>query len=276
MHLIEHALFVADPQPSVLSISWGFQERELLNDPSDVATAHHISELFLAAGHMGVTVCVSAGDWGASNQVEDGFPGHGYDVEFPASSPYTLACGGTTISQAGGEVVWNADFPPESPDIPPESHSLKHGTTGGGYSRIFDQPPWQKALGYSGDGVRPGKSAMPDVAAVADPHCGMRCIMADTTFPTGGTSAAAPMWAALIALLNQKLDSRIGCLNPMLYREAADHPQVFNDISTADNRFDKDDVGFDSAPGWDACTGWGTPNGGALLKMLETIKGEQS
>jgi kumamolisin len=269
LYLIEEALLITDPQPSVLSISWGFQEREILNDPSDIVLAHQINEMFLAAAHMGVTICCSGGDWGASNQVDDGFPGDGYDVEFPASSPYALACGGTTIAADNTEVVWNADFPPPSPDVPKESY--KHGATGGGYSKLFDRPPWQRELANQGNGVDPDKRAVPDVAAVADPQCGMRCMMAGATFPTGGTSAAAPMWAALVARLNQQLGRRVGCLNPILYGHAQSHPGVLNDITVGDNRFNRDDVGFDAAPGWDACTGLGTPNGNALLDLLRTI-----
>lgn len=267
MHLIEHALFVADPQPSVLSVSWGYQERELLNDSSDVATAHQINALFLSAAHMGVTLCCSGGDWGASNQVEDGFPGTGYDVGFPASSPWALACGGTTVADDGTEVVWNSDFPPPSAQVP--KRSLKHGATGGGYSRLFRRPAWQRPLVHDGRGIDGNGRGVPDVAAVADPHCGIRCQLAGTTFPTGGTSAAAPTWAALVALLNQNLGTRVGCINPILYAHRSGNPAAFNDILIGDNRFTSDDVGFDGGPGWNPCTGLGSPNGKALLDMLK-------
>lgn len=268
MYLIDEALFVREPRPSVISISWGFQERQILDDQSDIAAARQIDELFLSAAHMGVTICCSAGDWGASNQVTDGFRGTGYDVQFPASSPYVLACGGTAIVEDGTEVVWNADFPTPSADVREEW--CKHGATGGGYSKLFERPPWQLQLGDSGEGVEAAQRAIPDVAAVADPQCGIRCMMVGKTFPSGGTSAAAPMWAALVARLNQQLGSRVGCLNPILYAHAA-ASGILNDVTVGDNRFSDGDVGFAAGPGWDACTGLGTPNGEALLALLKTL-----
>jgi kumamolisin len=269
MYLIEEALFVANPQPSVISISWGFQERQILDDDSDIAAAHLIDELFLSAAQMGVTICCSAGDWGASNQVTDGFPGTGYDVNFPASSPYVLACGGTAIADDGTEVAWNADFPTNAAAV--DNKWGKHGATGGGSSKVFKRPPWQRQLRVSGKGVDPARRALPDVAAVADPQCGIRCMMAGKEFPTGGTSAGAPMWAALVARLNQQLGRRVGCLNPILYAHAAGHSGILKDVTVGDNRFSKHDVGFDAGSGWDACTGLGTPNGEALLALLKTL-----
>jgi kumamolisin len=281
MYLLDEALFETQPPPSVISISWSFQERQLLADPSDVAAAHHVSELLLAAAHMGVTVCCSAGDWGASNYVHDGWPGDpGPDVNFPASSPYALACGGTTIADDGTEVVWNSDFPefPDPTKVP--SGWCKHGATGGGYSRLFARPSWQSRLGDAGAGLDAGRRALPDVAAVADPRCGIRCMMVfddgsgqlvQRTFATGGTSAAAPIWAALVARLNQRLGQRVGCLNPILYAHAPDHPDILNDVTRGDNRFNAGDVGFDAGSDWDACTGLGTPNGEALLALLKSL-----
>ena len=96
-------------------------------------------------------------------------------------------------------------------------------------------------------------------------------MMVGRTFPTGGTSAAAPMWAALVARLNQQLGRRVGCLNPILYAQAVAHPGILNDVTVGDNRFSDGDVGFDAGPGWDACTGLGTPNGEALLALLKTL-----
>jgi kumamolisin len=268
MYMIDEALFVREPRPSVISISWGFQERQILDDQSDIAAARQIDELFLSAAHMGVTICCSAGDWGASNQVTDGFRGTGCDVQFPASSPYVLACGGTAIVEDGTEVVWNADFPTPSADVREEW--CKHGATGGGYSKLFERPPWQLQLGDSGEGVEAAQRAIPDVAAVADPQCGIRCMMVGKTFPSGGTSAAAPMWAALVARLNQQLGRRVGCLNPILYAHAA-ASGILTDVTVGDNRFSDGDVGFAAGPGWDACTGLGTPNGEALLALLKTL-----
>lgn len=275
---IGHALFCTEPQPSVLSISWGFSERTILNDNSAKFAAGQINNLFLAAAHMGVTVCCASGDWGASNEIADS--GHGsapgtLDVTFPASSPYALACGGTTILADGSEVVWNADFPPNlSPSL--FDRNCKHGATGGGFSHIFARPVWQPP--HSDPGVKtPDASVMadmrwlPDVAAVADPQCGMRFALAGESALSGGTSASAPLWAALVARLNQKLGRRVGCLSPLLYAHAVSESGVLKDITVGNNRFGKDDVGFDASPAWDACTGFGTPNGEALLALLKSL-----
>jgi kumamolisin len=268
--ILQHALFEAEPRPTVLSMSWGFEERAVLSNGSDIAAAHVINELFQAAGLMGITVCCAAGDWGGSNQSEDGFPGTGLDVEFPASCQYALAVGGTTVTRAGSEVVWNADFPPAASKIPKQS--FKHGATGGGYSELFPRSPWQHGLNEPMFDHRRRMRAVPDVAAVADPQCGMKWLIAGKKVPSGGTSAAAPIWAAFVARLNEALNGNVGFINPLLYELGRSNAACFNDIVEGNNRFSKCGVGYEARTGWDPCTGWGTPRGADLLRQLEPLR----
>ena len=279
---IGHALFCTEPQPSVLSISWGVRESGLLDNNSDKFAALQINDLFLVAAHMGVTICCASGDWGASNEnVNDPHVGEvGYpDVTFPASSPYALACGGTTIcADTRGEVVWNADFPP-NPDQDWQILNCVHGATGGGFSHIFLRPLWQAipepmpTLITRDAGLMTINRWLPDVAAVADPQCGMRFRLAGEWALCGGTSAAAPIWAALVARLNQNLGRRVGCLTPLLYAQTSSASGALKDITEGDNRFFGGDVGFEAGPGFDPCTGLGTPNGVALLALLKSLAG---
>jgi len=269
LFMLQHALLVAEPRPTVLSISWSFQERHLLNDASDIASAHQINELLKAAAMMGVTVCCSSGDWGATN-VDDSFSGPGLDVAFPASSPWALACGGTTLlDESDGkwrEVVWNHDFPEATDKLAENAHV--HGATGGGYSKLFPAPLWQTTK----SGASAGRGT-PDVAAVADPRCGIECQILDNIFPSFGTSASAPIWAGLIAVLNAELGVNVGCLNPLLHAASDDErAAMFTAITEGDNKMSDTAQGFSARPGWNPCTGFGTPRGQALLAYLKKLK----
>jgi kumamolisin len=146
-------------------------------------------------------------------------------------------------------VVWNAN---------PASSA-----TGGGVSGFFALPPYQRnahvppvsgSVGKFGRGV-------PDVAGDADPASGYLVRVDGQSVVIGGTSAVAPLWAGLVALINQKLGRPVGFLNPLLYGSLAGRG-LFNDIVTGNNG------AYAAGPGWDACTGWGSPNGNKLLKAL--------
>ncbi len=233
-------------KPSVLSISWG--------GPESTWTAQSLqsyNSALQSAAAVGVTVCVAAGDNGSSDGVTDGLD----HVDFPASSPYSLACGGTTLAISGSsissEVVWN--------DL-----SSGEGATGGGVSGTFPIPTWQanagvppgtNPSGYAGRGV-------PDVAGDADPNTGYNVQVDGSSFAVGGTSAVAPLWAGLIALINQSLGKSVGYLNPTLYQNVEENEGAFNDITSGNNG------DFSAGPGWDACTGWGSPEGANLLQAL--------
>jgi len=228
--------------PSVLSISWGGAESTWT---SQALTA--MDSAFQAAATLGITVCVAAGDGGSS----DGVAGGADHVDFPASSPYALACGGTSLraSQTGisSETVWN--------------DGATGGATGGGISSFFATPSWQTGLSaHETDGtvVPLAKRGVPDVAGDADPQTGYAVRIDGTDTVIGGTSAVAPLWAALIARINQINGAPAGYLNPRLYQS----PQGLRDITTGNNG------DFAATVGWDACTGLGSPNGGVLPGLV--------
>ncbi len=238
--------------PSVISISWGGPE-DSWTQQSQTAMNAALQD----AATLGVTVTVAAGDNGSSDGQSDGK----LHVDFPASSPYALACGGTTLDASGStissEVVWNETASGE-------------GATGGGVSIVFPLPSYQSSAGvppqaqtnFVGRGV-------PDVAGDADPTTGYNVRVDGQDAVVGGTSAVAPLWAALVALFNQKLGTRVGFLNPKLYPLGE---SVFRDITTGNN----DDTGlgaYSAGSGWDPCTGLGSPNGTAILNALSSTSG---
>jgi kumamolisin len=234
---VTHAIHDAANQPSVISISWGGAECDW--------TAQAMEALHQAiedAAGLGVTVCVAAGDNGSGDGVGDGAS----HVDFPASSPYALACGGTRLETAGsrisGESAW-CDDPDQS-------------ATGGGVSDQFDLPGYQQKAGVppsaNGDG-RIGRG-VPDVAGNADPDTGYEVRVDGESAVIGGTSAVAPLWAALIALVNQNLGTRLGFLNPALYGLSAGSGALW-DITSGNNG------AYHCGPGWDPCTGLGRPDG---------------
>ena len=237
---------------SVISISYGNPE----DDPQGAWTemsVRQVNEAMEAAVAKQITVCVAAGDDGSQDQVSSGA-----HVDFPASSPFVLGVGGTKLKATGGtpatiasETVWN-------------EMQMGDGATGGGISAIFSKPDYQSATKVPVS-VNPGHlvgRGVPDVAAVADPMTGVVIMHVNgkKLEPIGGTSASAPMWASLIALLNQGLKARCGFMNPFLYAKACDG--VLNDITIGNNG------AYSAGTGWDACTGVGTPNGQRLLTAL--------
>ncbi len=230
-------------KPSVVSISWGSAEA---NWTAQAMT--QFDQAFQAAAAMGVTVCCAAGDNGSSDSVGDGKP----HVDFPASSPYALGCGGTRVAASGStitaETVWN--------DNPTSS------ATGGGVSGFFPPPAYQaNAHVPTIAGTTTKGRGVPDVAGDADPNSGYRVRVDGKNLVIGGTSAVAPLWAGLLALMNQKLGHPVGYLNPLIYGSLAGKG-LFNDITSGNNG------SYAAGPGWDACTGWGSPMGAKLLQAL--------
>jgi kumamolisin len=238
----------ADPTPTAISISWG-QSEDAWTGQARTA----MDEALADAAALGITVCVASGDDGSKDNETDG----GAHVDFPAASPYALACGGTTLraDAASGavhsEVVW--------------FHGVGQGGTGGGVSDVFAVPSWQAAAGVPGDADtgRPGRG-VPDVAGDADPTTGYRVRVNGTDTVYGGTSAVAPLWAALVCRLAEALGRRPGFLPPVLYGGvAAGRPTPgFRDITAGGNG------AYTARTGWDACTGLGVPDGEALLARL--------
>jgi kumamolisin len=247
--------------PSVISISYGNAETSSnANDPNQRgslwtnAAIEQAHMAFQDAALKNITVTCASGDDGSSDGVDDGLA----HVDFPASSPYVLACGGTRLQVSrgslAGESVWN--------------NGQGHGATGGGISDLFALPSWQQQVNVP-PSVNPGHRigrGVPDVASDADPSTGVLVSdvdgNVDPTAPTGGTSAAAPLWAALIARTNQTLGARVGFANPILYARCASG--VLHDVTSGNNG------SYRAAPGWDACTGLGTPDGQQLVVALGT------
>jgi len=227
-------------KPSVISISWG--------GPESSWTQQSLTALDAAcqsAAALGITITVAAGDNGAS----DG--GTGNNVDFPASSPHVLACGGTTLEANGAnivsEVVWN-------------EMASNEGATGGGVSSVFALPSWQVKSNVPASGTSTGGRGVPDVAGNADPSTGYSIRVDGQTMVIGGTSAVAPLWAGLIAVANQQLGTTVGLVQPAIY--AAKASSDFNDITQGNNG------AFSAGPGWDACTGLGSPIASKLIPLL--------
>jgi kumamolisin len=236
------AVHDTDHRPSVVSISWGSAE----NTWTEQAMTQ-MEQAFVAAAAMGVSVTVAAGDNGSSDGAADGLQ----HADFPASAPHALGCGGTRLNivatAIAAEAVWN-DGPGQ-------------GASGGGVSDVFPVPDYQLHAsippsanpgGHVGRGV-------PDVCGDADPDTGYTVRVDGETIPIGGTSAVAPLWAALIALLNEGLGKPVGFLHPYLYAEGRNE---LRDIVSGSNG------AYSVGPGWDPCTGLGSPDGAALLKGL--------
>jgi kumamolisin len=248
---INAAVHDAERKPSVVSISWGGPEETI--EPQQVQAFH---ELFVAAAAMGVTICVAAGDHGVADQSGGSWDGH-IHVDHPACDDYVLACGGTQIDQ-GEDVVWNDETPFDT------SPGGGGWAGGGGISTVIPVPAYQKGLPLPKSLAtgKPGRG-VPDIAMSATNY--FTRVMGQEG-AGGGTSAVAPLMAGLVALLNQAAGSPIGFLNPFLYAHAS--ADLFGDVTKGDNGIRKTVGGYPAGPGWDACTGLGTPRGSAILAAL--------
>ncbi|RYY18919.1 MAG: peptidase S53, partial [Cytophagaceae bacterium] len=240
LNAITTAIHDKTNKPSVISIGWGGPESTWTAQSMD-----QFDQAFRAAALLGITVCCAAGDNGSADGVADGQP----HADFPASSPFALACGGTKLAANGqaisSEVVWN-----EGSD----------SATGGGLSAYFPVPAYQQSLKLP-TAAQAGRG-LPDVAADADPNTGYRVRVDGQNLVIGGTSAVAPLWAGLLALLNQKLGKPVGFLNPLLYGSLVGKGMTRDIVSGTNGA-------YQAGPGWDACTGWGSPVGTALLAALQ-------
>ena len=237
----------ASPTPTVISISWGGPE-ETWSAQSRTALDQALSD----AAALGVTVTVAAGDGGSSDGETDGAS----HCDYPASSPYALGCGGTRLEAStstgaiSSETVWN--------------DGSSGGATGGGVSTLYPVPSWQASAGVPAASVSTGGRGVPDVAGNADPETGYQVLVDGSQAVYGGTSAVAPLWAALIARLAQATGRSFGLIQPLLYSGVAAGKSVtgFNDITSGDNG------AYSAGPGWDPCTGLGSPSATDLLTRL--------
>jgi kumamolisin len=229
-------------QPSAISISWGSSES---NWTTQALT--NFDEAFQSAAAMGVTVCVASGDNGSSDGVNDG-KNH---VDFPASSSFALGCGGTSL-QASNDKIVNEEV---------WDDGSSGGATGGGVSTVFPLPIWQDGFGVPLPPVEGGGRGVPDVSGDADPNTGYNILVDGETGVFGGTSAVAPLWAALVARMNQIIGKPVGFLNPLIYSQAVE-ASGFHDVTEGNNG------AYSASVGWDPCTGLGSPDGAKLLAAL--------
>ncbi|WP_158799821.1 S8 family serine peptidase [Pedobacter sp. L105] len=231
---ITQAIHDTTNKPSVISISWGAAEVNWTDQSLD-----NFNEAFKTAAALGVTICAAAGDSGSRDGETDGK----VHVDFPASSPYVLGCGGTKLvvnnNQISSETVW---------------HESSDSASGGGVSDYFPLPDYQQNAGvpvslntkFKGRGV-------PDVAADADPDTGYKVLVDGEQMVIGGTSAVAPLMAGLIALLNEKNKKPAGYIHSQIYAD----PSGCRDITAGDNKTTSGGTGYIAGDGWDPCTGLG-------------------
>lgn len=238
-------------------------EVKLLNSSLQDAIAHH------------VTIVAASGDIGAVGEpchLAEGLTGGSFppikEVNLPASDPLVLAAGGTTLTashQTGryiSEIGWGSPY---------GSPGSQFQASGGGFSRVFARPSYQNGL----PGARAGRG-VPDVASDAAPHTGMALIVATSTNGytirnSGGTSAAAPLWAGVIALADQYAHRRLGFVNPAIYHIGETSTRAFHDVPTGDNSvsFPPHTItGYRATRGWNPVAGWGSPNASVLVPLL--------
>ena len=269
-------------RPSVLTISWSAAE-------ATGWTAEEVgklSVLFQEAALLGITICVGSGDSGTTFPNGTGPFSAPPTTEFPASDPHVLACGGTALQMHGSriahEVVWNslAETFVESSQTS-QGHAVEiagnGGASGGGVSMYFERPSYQADASvpsricstFGPSGLGPPElfrgRGVPDVAASASLDTGYSIRFQGADVVGGGTSASAPLWAGLVARLNQALGCRLGFFNPLLYRMQSDgNGSAFRQVRHGNNG----GYTVDPADWWNPCVGLGTPRGSALLEAL--------
>ncbi len=250
----------------IISQSWGTTENTLFT-PEGQQVYNGFEHFYQQAALHGVTVFASAGDAGTGNPDVNGniypFP----TVNYPASSPWVTAVGGTSLlADANGnyqsETVWN-DGPQDA--------------TGGGVSQQFREPLYQVLLPRSDQKILNGHRGLPDIAMNADPNTPVPVVLgflgdgANGFYLFGGTSEGSPVWAGIIAVANQYVGHSVGFLNPALYALGFNpftYSQDFHDI-TVGNNSQSPIPGYNATPGWDPTTGWGSPIVQPLLHALK-------
>jgi hypothetical protein len=236
---IEAAASDEENNPCVLLLAWGSAESSWTAEAMAA-----VDNAILSATKRGITVCCATGNAGATCGMSDGTA----HVSFPASSPYALACGCTSLQYRDGipigEIAWDRG--------------------GGGFSEVFPAPNWQtetspeqwSSSGMIGRGI-------PDVSAHAGLDHPIRAYLSETWTAVGGSTASSALWAALIALINQGVGERFA-FTPELFHRHFGPAGTLNDIVSGRNG-KHPGPSYSASPGWDPCTGWGTPNGAALL-----------
>jgi subtilase family serine protease len=249
----------------VLSLSASIGEHYLTR-----AAAAGLDAALRADRDHDVTVVAASGDKGATSDLHFGSTTPVKEVSLPASDPWVLAAGGTSLTANGAytrETAWNTLPAPPAPDD-------GSSASGGGFSHLFARPGYQDGL--------PGAEAnrgVPDVAGDASFDTGMAVVYGPGSFgnptvrPATGTSAAAPFWAGIVALADQLAGRPLGFINPAIYSIARgpDYHAAFHDITTGNNTFTFPPAtvtGYPAGRGWDPVTGWGTPDAAVLVPLL--------
>jgi tripeptidyl-peptidase-1 len=291
--------------PQVVSISYGWYEGDQCTISPDECNAlgvdstgyvKRVNVEFQKIGLRGVSILTASGDSGANGRTDPTCTIPQLRAPFPGSSPYVTSVGATEVVNT----TPLANPPPlcataglqciSAGTEQAVSYAISNFASGGGFSNISigEATPYQGAAvkAYLNSGValppagyfNPEGRGMPDVAAV-----GHNCIInqGGAIEPVGGTSCAAPIFAGVIALLNQavvaKTGKPLGFLNPFLYQAAAEHPAAFQDIVTGDNKCTEEGctascTGFVATKGWDPVTGLGSPNYAELVKYVQSDK----
>jgi YVTN family beta-propeller protein len=257
---------------SVISLSYDACELQMTQ--SELAP---YSAVFEEAAVQGQSVLAASGDYG--NQCPNEISTNPLSVEFPADDPYVTGVGGTKLTALGpppSEMVWNGTA---------DGMYDIQGGSGGGISRVWPMPWYQadapaglKVLNANSSGANCGAGPgdycreVPDVSADANPDTAYVVYDGGTWGALGGTSAATPLWAALIALVDSSpacAGTSVGFANPALYRAAGrSESTYFNDITTGTNDFDTRTGLYPAGTGYDMASGLGTPNAGALANAL--------
>lgn len=238
-----------EAESSAISTSWGAPESTWTPD-----ARHNMDLAFKKAALKGISIFCAAGDSGAKDNAPDGK----YTTDFPSTDPWVTGTGGTKLvldsnGQRRSEVAWN------------DGRLIGLGKLvagGGGISATEAVPDYQAGLNLPANANKtgvPGRG-VPDVAGNASMLEGYQIRFSGREMPVGGTSAVAPLYAALMMRVNGALGHNAGFLNPFLYKNG--NTDVFHDITKGDNS------GYNAGPGWDATTGWGTIDGQKLLDAL--------
>ncbi len=231
------------PAPAAVSISWGGPEASFT-----VQSRNAFEQVFQDAALLNVVVTAASGDSGSTDGTS------ALSVDFPASAPHALGCGGTHLEGTAAitlETVWNSNG----------------GSTGGGISAAFPKPDYQRKAKVPKPTTSGGGRGVPDVSGNAAPETGYRVRVDGQEIVVGGTSAVAPLWAGLIARLAESLGHGVSFLNPVLYM----NPHLLHDITQGTNDVGGGSGHYRARRGWDPCTGLGSPDGAALLQVLSSL-----
>ncbi|HEV2217715.1 MAG TPA: S53 family peptidase [Candidatus Dormibacteraeota bacterium] len=236
---------VTDHLGSIISESLGICEMD-----TSPALRDQLQSMEVQAQAQGMSHFVATGDSGAYECGESGYPA----ASFPSTLPNVTAVGGTTVFEST-QGTYFQEYAWGSP--------LDESGGGGGRSQVYSLPDYQQPVqDANGHGYR----QLPDVSADADPITGYRIVLGGRDTQAGGTSASTPLWASVIALINQDLKAKglreVGFANPALYWMGENRSKFstppFHDVTAGNN------LAYDAGPGWDFATGWGSMDAAAL------------